>query len=358
MIRAVFAFLIVLLSYSTSSFSQTRKEKKLAEQKRIEHEKQRKKAVKDSLRAVKKARNGVPENITVFPKNFLLKPKYLFPGIIFNVSNRDGNGQSFNWKPSIPGVVGGALRIKKFYISMGFRLPGSAAHETKFGKTTYQDYFINIQGRIVAWTIFYRDYKGFYLDNYKKFYPDWREDSLGYPKSKNLHIIEGGMNLGFNFNKNFSLNAAFAQSERQKKSAGSFLMTVSERYQRIETDSNIVPSTQTLNYANLDRLTAGDFLTTIISLGAGYQFVMGKFHLTPVVLIGSGIQIQNYQQPGRNIWRLNVPTYANARAQFGYNGDNFFANIIYGAEFNSVPIKESRVRLFYQVIEFGMGVRF
>ncbi len=353
-----FILLISLLTYSTSSFSQSRKEKKIAVQKRVEHINQRKKEVKDSLRAVKKARGGVPENIQVFPKNFLFKPKYVFPQIIFNVSNRDHHGKSFDWNPSIPGVVGGALRIKKFYISMGFRLPGSAAHEKKFGVTKFQDYYVNIQGRIVAWTIFYRDYKGFYLSDYKKFYPDWKQDSLGFPQSKNLHVIEGGMNFGFNFNKNFSLNAAFAQSERQKKSAGSFLMTVSERYQRIETDSNIVPSNQTTNYPNLNRFIAGDFFTTIISFGGGYQFVMGKFHFTPVVLAGSGVQFQNYQQPGTNIWRANIPTYANGRAQFGYNGDNFFTNIIYSVEFNSVPIKESRVRLFYQVIEFGMGVRF
>lgn len=356
--KFIFILLISLLSCSVPSFSQTRKEKKLAEKKRIEQIKQRKKEVKDSLRAVKKARGGVPENITAFKKNFLIKPKFVFPGLVFNVSHRDNGGSSFNWKPSIQSVIGGAIRIKKFYISMGFRLPSSPAHESKFGKTTYQDYYLHYQGRIVAWTGFYRDYRGFYLDKFNKFYPQWREDSLGYPKSKNLHVIEGGMNLGFNFNKSFSLNAAFAQSERQKKTAGSFLMSLSERYQRIETDSNIVPGAEDKNYPNLDHITAGDFFTTIISFGAGYQFVMGKFHFTPVVLLGSGVQIQNYQQPGRNLWRLNVPTYANGKAQFGYNGDNFFANIIYSAEFNSIPIKESRIRLFYQVIEFGMGIRF
>lgn len=356
--KYILILLISLLTYSTSSFSQTRKEKKIAEKKRIELEKQRKKEVKDSLRAVKKARNGVPENITVFPKNFLLKPKFVFPGIVFNVSHRDNNGASFNLKPSIQSLVGGSIRIKKLYITMAFRLPSNSAHENKYGKTTYQDFSLHYQGRIIAWTGFYRDYKGFYLDKYSKFYPNWREDSLGFPKSKNLHVIESGMNLGFNFNKNFSLNAAFAQSERQKKTAGSFLMMLSERYQRIETDSNIIPSPQVKNYPNLDHFIAGDFLTTIISFGAGYQFVMGKFHFTPVVLLGSGIQIQNYQQTGTNLWRLNVPTYANGRAQFGYNGDNFFANVIYGAEFSSIPIKESRIRLFNQIIEFGMGIRF
>ncbi len=356
--RIVFAFLIVLLTYSTNSFSQNRKEKKLAEKKRIEKIQQRKKEVKDSLRAEKKARGGVPANIEVFPKNFLLKPKYVFPELTFNVTSRNKSGESFNWKPSITGVVGGAIRIKKIYISMGFRIPSDAAHEKKYGKTTYQDYYLNFQGRIVAWTFFFRDYRGFYLNDYKKFYPGWREDSVGFPKSKDLHVIEAGMNIGFNFNKNFSLNAAFAQSERQKKSAGSFLMTISERYQRIQSDSNIVPNMQAANYPNLDRLIRGDFLTTIISFGGGYQFVMGKFHFTPVVLLGSGMQIQNYQQTGTNIWRLNLPTYANGRAQFGYNGNNFFANVIYTVEFNSIPIKESRIRLFYQVIEFGMGVRF
>jgi len=358
--QSIFVLLAVLICYSTPSLAQSRKEKKAAEKKRIELEKQRKKEVKDSLRAVKKARGGVPENIQTFPKNFLFKPKYVFPGVIFNVTSRQKAGENFNWKPSIPGSIGAAIRIKKIYVSASFRVPASDAHTKKYGNTTYQDYYFNFQGRIVAWTLFLRDYKGFYLNDYQKFYPDWQADSLGYPQSKKLHVIEGGLNLGFNFNKNFSLNAAFAQSERQKKSAGSFLMTVSERYQRIETDSNIVPLNQAANYPSLNRLVAGDFLTTIISLGCGYQIVMGKFHFTPVVLLGSGVQFQNYSQLGSDkdkFW-INIPSYANARAQFGYNGDNFFANIIYSAEFNSIPIKESRVRLFYQVIELGMGVRF
>lgn len=354
----VFVFLISLLTYSTSSFSQTRKEKKLAEKKRIEYEKKRKKEVKDSLIAVKKARNGLPENIEVFPKNFLFKPKFVYPLVVFNVTSREKNGESFNWKPAMPGLVGLAIRIKKVYAAAMFRLPASKELTKKYGDTKFRDIYVNIQGRIVSWGIFYRDYKGFYLADYKKFYPKWNEDSLGFPTSKNLHIIEGGLNLGFNFNKNFSLNAAFAQSERQKKSAGSFLMTLSERYQRIETDSNIVPVDQAINYPNLDRFIAGDFFTTILSFGGGYQVVMGKFHFTPIMLLGSGIQFQNYQQPGKNLWRLNVPTYANGKVQFGYNGNKFFTNIIYSIEFNTVPIRESRIRLYRQALEFGMGVRF
>ncbi len=354
----VFVFLVSLLTYSTTSFSQTKKEKKVAEKKLGEQIKKKKQEIKDSIAAVKKARGDLPENIEVFPKNFLLKPKFVYPLVVFNVTSREKTGESFNWKPAMPGLVGLALRIKKVYAAAMFRLPASPALKKKYGDTKFRDIYVNIQGRIVSWGIFYRDYKGFYLADYKKFYPKWNEDSLGFPTSKNLHVIEGGLNLGFNFNKNFSLNAAFAQSERQKKSAGSFLMTVGERYQRIETDSNIVPVDQAAHYPTLDRYMGGDFFTTILSIGGGYQVVMGKFHFTPVVLVGTGIQIQNYQQPGENLWRLNIPTYAHGRAQLGYNGNKFFANIIYSIEFNTVPIKESRIRLLRQAIEFGIGIRF
>jgi len=61
------------------------------------------------------------------------------------------------------------------------------------------------------------------LKDYENYYPNWNKDSLGYPKSPGLRSIEGGLNMGFNFNKNFSMNAAFAKGERQKKGAGSFL---------------------------------------------------------------------------------------------------------------------------------------
>ena len=50
------------------------------------------------------------------------------------------------------------------------------------------------------------------------------------------------------------MNAAFAQGERQKKSAGSFLMGISERYQRIDADTSFVPPTQGNLYPNLDKL--------------------------------------------------------------------------------------------------------
>ena len=135
-------------------------------------------------------------------------------------------------------------------------------------------------------------------------------------------------------------------------------MHISERYQHIESDSNIVPTNQQNNYPNLNRLQNGDFYTTLLSFGSGYQFVFKKFHMTPVILLGTGVQFQNYFLADEHRFRLNIPTYANGRAQIGYNGDNFFMNLIYSIEFNSIPIKETRIRLLRQSFEVGAGIRF
>lgn len=314
---------------------------------------------KKEKKAKEKKEKPLPENIESFPKNFLFRPRFVYPIVSVNVSSRLlGKGEKFTYQPAMPGVSGIALKIKKVYISAAIQLPASENLKKTYGSSKFRNININIHGRVTQWGLFYRDYKGFYLTNYQKYYPNHNVDSLGYPKSPGLRIIESGLNFGINFNRNFSMNAAFSQGERQKRGAGSFLMGFSERYQRIDADTSFVPAGQGDKYPNLNKLQYGNFYSTIISMGAGYQFVIRKFHFTPIIMLGTGFQIQSYAQTKRNKLRFNYLTYANLKGQFGYNGDHFFANVIYGIEFNSIPITESRIRLIHKWFEVGAGIRF
>lgn len=317
------------------------------------------KSAKEEKKKKKKKEEKIPENIEVFPKNYFIRPRFVYPEISVNTSNRlFGKGERFKYKPAVAGLIGLSVKIKKVYISIAIQLPPGEVLKRQYGVTKFRDINLNIQGRITLWGLYYRDYKGFYLKNYESYYPNWNKDSLGYPQSPSLRIVETGLNLAFVFNKNFSMNAAFVQGERQKKSAGSFLAGFSECYQRIEADTSFVPPTQGLLYPNLDKFNYGDFISSIAYLGYGYQFVFKKFHFTPVGLIGSGLQIQNYKQTDDHHFRVNITTNATFKAQLGYNGDRFFANVIYITEFNTIPIKESKIRLFHNWLEFGTGIRF
>jgi hypothetical protein len=322
-------------------------------------QKQHPKDKSDKKETKKKKEKEIPENIEEFPKNYFIRPRFVYPEISVNISNRlFGKGEKFKYKPAVPGLIGLSVKIKKVYVTVAIQLPPSEALKKQYGVTKFRDININVQGRRALWGLYYRDYKGFYLKNYEPYYPNWNKDSLGYPQSPDLRIVESGLNLSFVFNKNFSMNAAFVQGERQKKSAGSFLAGFSERYQRIEADTSFVPPTQDLLYPNLDKFKYGDFISSIAYLGYGYQFVLKKFHFTPVAMIGSGLQIQSYKQIDKSRFRVNVTTHATFKAQLGYNGDCFFANVIYITEYNTIPIKESKIRLFHNWLEFGMGLRF
>lgn len=316
-------------------------------------------SAKKEKKKKKKKKEIIPENIEVFPKNFYIRPRYVYPEISVNTSNRlFGKGEKFKYKSAVAGLVGLSVKIKKVYISVAVQLPAGESIKKQYGTTKFTDINVNIQGRAFLWGLYYRDYKGFYLKNHTSYYPDWNIDSIGYPLSRGLRIVETGINFGYIFNDDFSMDAAFNQGERQKTSAGSLLAGFSERYQRIEADTSFVPPTQGELYPNLDKFKYGDFVSSIAYIGFGYQLVYKKFHFTPVGMVGSGIQFQNYRQIDEKRFWINFATYAILKAQLGYNGDRFFANLIYIKEFNTIPIKESKIRMFHNWIEFGMGLRF
>jgi hypothetical protein len=312
---------------------------------------------KKEKREKKKKEKKVPENIEVIPKVFAFRPKYVLPSTIFDVTNRDGKGLRFNYIPFIQGVVGAGIKIKSVYVSYSMTLPTTTAQEQHYGKTTFYDIGLTIQTRITGIDLFYQDYKGYYLLNPEKYYPGWSSE-MANPQKHNLHTTNAGMNLSFVTNHNFSPNAAFAQSERQKTSRGAFIIGITERFTRIANDSSIVPATEVPYFPTLNKLRLGNFYSSILSLGLGYSFVHKNFSITPVLLGGSGLLAEDYQLTDGSRIQFKVPVYADFKMALGYNGNHFYTNIILNAELNSLPLEETRLRMYHGSVEFGLGVRF
>lgn len=107
-----YIIVIFLLGISFFSFAQKEKEKKPKKEKPL------------------------PENIETFPKTYLIRPRFVFPQVWIDVSNRlRGKGDQFRYKPAMPGVVGLSLKIKKVYISAALQLPADETLKKKYGAT-------------------------------------------------------------------------------------------------------------------------------------------------------------------------------------------------------------------------------
>lgn len=306
-----------------------------------------------------KKKKPVPENIEEFDYRFSFRPKILSMGNVLQIAGKNDRNAKINWKTHTPGIAGFNLKIKKFSFGIALKLPSTEAFENRYVKTTFRDIQIRIRSRITEMHFFYSQYKGFYLLNPSEHYEMWQPDH-GYPKSPLTNILNIGANFTFQTNKNFSINAAFSQNERQKKNKGALLLMVSPRYTSLQTGSSLIPTPYQFELPYTNQLRRASFVTVVTGLGIGYSFVGrgGRFNVTPLWMVGSGLQVGSYNFDDQDRLRVRIPLFGQARMAIGWNGDKFFTNIIGTSEVNTFGMRDTKMRFVHYGLEFGLGFRF
>lgn len=155
-------------------------------------------------------------------------------------------------------------RFISFYVNyIPHFLPGNNDDEEK-GRTKGIGLGTALNFRQWFADIYYNYNKGYYLQNTKDYRPNWQpgDPYLQIPDMV-VKSLEGS--IGYNTNPHLSLQAATTQTERQLKSAGSFIPRISYRYMIIDNRTPMAASSQKSNHFHA-------------LLGAGYQhtFVLKK----------------------------------------------------------------------------------
>ncbi len=102
-----------------------------------------------------------------------------------------------------------------------------------------------------------------------------------------MRSLNYGMTLNYMLNwKKFSARAAFIQTEKQKKSAGSILVGGSLGNLRFVADSSIIPFSE--NRYPEEGLRAGLYRSFAANIGYSHSFVFGNFWFTNITL-GTGL---------------------------------------------------------------------
>ncbi len=308
----------------------------------------------------KRKEKPLPENIEQFNYSFSFRPKLITMGNALQIVSKADKSDKITWKTYSPGIAGFNLKIKKFSFGIALKLPSSQALEDRYVKTTFRDIQIRVRTRITEMHFFYSQYRGFYLLNPAAHYSGWNVTNNSFPSRPATGIFNIGASFIFQTTKNFSLNAAFAQNERQKKSKGSLLLMISPRFTSLLNDSTLIPGTYKDGMPFTTQLSSASFATMLTGAGMGYSFIgwNGKFNVTPVWLIGSGLQIGNYQYADKDRTRIRLPLFGQARMAIGWNDDKFFTSIIGLAEVNTFGLRDSKMRFVHFGVEFGVGLRF
>jgi hypothetical protein len=261
------------------------------------------------------------------------------------------------YRPNVTVRVGLAGFWKWLGLGLSINNPFYKPDEEIYGKTTTLDLRANAFGRATAGEFFLQKYKGFYISS------PLRQDGTHYiiPDMEILSIGIGGYWI-YNA-KRFSMRAAFIQTERQKKSAGSLLVKPSFLYFRISSGMGIIPEEVMNDYGipPASLVHRGEVYSIGLSPGYAYTFVFLKnFYLTAAIFPGVAAQFSSYSNQLSHYSATEFNFTLSGRFACGYNSDKWFLGGSVQTGFKEVPDHLSKALFIYDPAQYRFwgGTRF
>lgn len=200
-------------------------------------------------------------------------------------------------------------------------------------------------------SVTFKNIKGFYLENTADYDSTWKpgDPYLQIPdlRYKGLRVL-----AGYIHNPNFSLRSLTSHTERQVKSAGSFIPILETSYYVIDNETGTIGTQRSANYE--------------IAIGPGYHytFVFKERFYSSLAITGSLGYLNTKLTTRAAIGNLisnqnNFVVRGNYRVSIGYNGKRFYTGMytnISDARFRQEgsTARNSESRIFYH---FFLGMR-
>ncbi|MFV0332221.1 MAG: DUF4421 domain-containing protein [Dysgonomonas sp.] len=216
-----------------------------------------------------------------------------------SITHEIDDDNELTYMPNSPVSLGLGITYKNYSLSGGYGF--GFMRDKDRGNTKSLDFQYHYYGRKFIADIFFQRYKGFYTeekDDVFEIYPD-------------IKVVQYGVHGQYVFNnKKFSYRAAFNQSEKQLKSAGSWQLGGGIYYNEIQSDSTF--------YLNeYKKLRNYQFS---VSGGYVYNWVINKnFFLSGGVSVGMNLGIENPS----DFKKVIISPSVFPRISAGYNADDW-----------------------------------
>lgn len=243
------------------------------------------------------------------------------------------DAQDLKYRPNTNLNMGVGASYKNFTLNLAYGF-NFLNNEPEKGKTTFLD--LQFHAYPKKWSVdFYGQfYKGYYL-NPKGFAASSPVNFYLRPDAK-VNLF--GLAIYYVFNeRKFSYRAAAAQTEWQKKSAGSLLFGGEAHYGVINADSSLVPGSLANSYtqAGINRVR---FLSLGPGVGYAYTLVMQQHYFVAASLslnLNLGFSAEtDLSHINKNVYAIPVSTY---RISGGYNSSSWHISATWMG--NRLPVR-------------------
>lgn len=248
----------------------------------------------------------------------------------FAVHEKGGN-EKFRYFSNTPYNIGVGVNYRTIAVNLGFNLPFiNNGLKEKYGKPKYLDLQTHVYLRRWIADLYLQYYKSYYLVDPEGTINDYKEDGLHARRPDMQSLSAGGTISYIDNDEKWSYRANSIQVDWQKKSAGSWIASLSTMFVNVHGDSSLVPT----NMHDQGDLTAHPYDRTghwqiAVGGGYGYTFVYKQhFFATLVAQVGVGINTGSIQySDGQRESGMGFAWNTNIRAAIGYNSARYFAGI-------------------------------
>jgi hypothetical protein len=291
-----------------------------------------------------------------FPEYFFVWPVLKHRSTSFVLQSIKDNRQKLIYRPNVSFYGGGGTYIFGIGIQFVLALPQNKANIDRFGESNALDLQANVLGKNWGFDLFTQDYKGYYLDDPNKPLPA----SAPNPQRKDVRTRNTGVTGDYFFDKRrFSIKSTYNYFERQRKSAGSFLLSGNFNTFSLNADSSIYSVSYEAQFGHQANFKKVSYTTVTVVPGYAYNFVVRSWFLGVLFALGPGVNWINYEtetSPGKSVVQLN--TFTDIRLSFGYNGQRFFSGITYNRQARNINYEGIRFTSSNDVFKFAIGYRF
>lgn len=269
----------------------------------------------------------------------------------------------FNYIAKGNNSTGISFAYDKIYFALSSSVAATETETIRKGSTNTKNLSFSINSKRYRLEAAYRKYTGFY-DNYTpRRDSNYIEDSIYYQLPE---MYSSAFRLkGFYFlnkKQRFSYGAAFNNTARQLKTAGSFLW-VSNLYSfKMSADSSFVPPFAGNYYPQWENWN--NFKILGLSANFGYSFnlvIFKRFFGNLTGTLGIELQQRKYSTSdgvsNRTDWSFAFAS-GDLRSSLGYNGERIYIMLTYIGDFSVYKLQNLQIDTRMHAGSFSFGYRF
>jgi len=278
------------------------------------------------------------------------------------ISVKDSLGRELDHSTNNPTQYGLGFSLGWLSGEFTFSIPGVSIADPQKGETDSRNYGLGITGRRLIGRAFFNSSKGFFPEQAAVADSTWRPGEP-YPVRPDIHsnTFLASANYALSRKRRFSFKAALYQTERQKRSTGTFLAGGTVWINDIRSSEPFVPAEASASFVGntaFDRVRR-----TVIGATIGYTHsfvILRKAFISATVVPGLSAQQQRIAISGGSAeesdWRLGG--VAEIKFGVGYNGDRFYTALTGANYFSSGTTADGlNITTGFRFARFTVGMR-